>query len=183
MQRLRGPPRRATGRGHAGEPDGVRRPGAGRRGAASGNSPVGRLAALERQLRRRLGLRRPAPPAIRTAPARCCRRWRRPAAARPRSAEASATCVRTSAAGGGFALSGGPVNAQSTAWAVQGLVAAGVSPARVRRGGRSPLDYLASVQARDGHYRYSGSSDQTPVWVTSPGAASRLAVARSRCRR
>jgi hypothetical protein len=36
----------------------------------------------------------------------------------------------------------------------------------VRVGGRSPLDYLASLQARDGHYRYSASSDQTPVWVT-----------------
>jgi energy-coupling factor transport system substrate-specific component len=70
-------------------------------------------------------------------------------------------------AGGGFAISGGPVNAQSTAWAVQGLLAAGVSPSRVRRGGRSALDYLASVQARDGQYRYSGSSDQTPVWVTA----------------
>jgi energy-coupling factor transport system substrate-specific component len=69
--------------------------------------------------------------------------------------------------GGGFALLGGPVNAQSTAWAVQGLIAAGVSPRKVRRGGRSPLDYLASVQAGDGHYRYSKSSDQTPVWVSS----------------
>jgi energy-coupling factor transport system substrate-specific component len=69
--------------------------------------------------------------------------------------------------GGGFALSGGAVNAQSTAYAVQGLVAAGVSPASVRAGGRSPLDYLALVQARDGHYRYSSSSDQTPVWVTA----------------
>jgi Prenyltransferase and squalene oxidase repeat len=68
--------------------------------------------------------------------------------------------------GGGFALAGGLVNAQSTAYAVQGLIAAGVSPAAVRAGGRSPLDYLASVQARDGHYRYSASSDQTPVWVT-----------------
>ena len=68
--------------------------------------------------------------------------------------------------GGGFPLSGGVINAQSTAYAVQGLVAAGVSPSSVRQGGRSPLDYLASVQARDGHYRYSASSDQTPVWVT-----------------
>jgi energy-coupling factor transport system substrate-specific component len=68
--------------------------------------------------------------------------------------------------GGGFALSSGPVNAQSTAWAVQGLVAAGVSPASVRKGGRSPLDYLAAMQTSDGHYRYSSSSDQTPVWVT-----------------
>ena len=69
-------------------------------------------------------------------------------------------------AGGGFALAGGPVNAQSTAWAVQGLIAAGVSPRSLRRGGRSALDYLASVQAGDGHYRYSAATDQTPVWVT-----------------
>ena len=68
--------------------------------------------------------------------------------------------------GGGFAVAGGTSNAQSTAWAVQGLVAAGVSSASLRSGGRSPLDYLGSVQARDGHYRYSSSSDQTPVWVT-----------------
>jgi len=72
---------------------------------------------------------------------------------------------------GGFALLGGPVNAQSTAWATQGLLAAGVSPQRVRTGGRSPLDYLASVQARDGHYRYSRSFDQTPVWVTAQALA------------
>jgi energy-coupling factor transport system substrate-specific component len=69
-------------------------------------------------------------------------------------------------AGGGFPLNGGVVNAQSTAYAVQGLIAGGVSPSSVRVGGRSPLDYLTSLQARDGHYRYSSSSDQTPVWVT-----------------
>jgi energy-coupling factor transport system substrate-specific component len=68
--------------------------------------------------------------------------------------------------GGGFALAGGQVNAQSTAWAVQGLIAAGVSPSSVRVGGRSPLDYLASIRAGDGHYRYSATTDQTPVWVT-----------------
>jgi len=67
--------------------------------------------------------------------------------------------------GGGFALTGGPVNAQSTAWAAQGLIAAGVSPSSVRSGG-TPLAYLASAQVLDGHYRYSSSSDQTPVWVT-----------------
>lgn len=68
---------------------------------------------------------------------------------------------------GGFALAeGGPTNSQSTAWAVQGLIAAGSDPAAVRTNGRSPLDYLARRQAGDGHYRYSSSSDQTPVWVT-----------------
>ncbi len=70
-------------------------------------------------------------------------------------------------AGGGFPLSGGAANAQSTAWAIQGLLAAGVPPANVRKGGRDPFDYLASLQASDGHYRYSRSSDQTPVWVTA----------------
>jgi hypothetical protein len=68
--------------------------------------------------------------------------------------------------GGGFALAfNGPVNSQSTAWAVQGLLAAGVNPGSLRRGG-TPLSYLAKVRAVDGHYRYSSSSDQTPVWVT-----------------
>jgi len=54
---------------------------------------------------------------------------------------------------------------------VQGLIASGSNPGRVRAGGRSPLDYLASVQAGDGHYRYSRSSDQTPVWVTAQALA------------
>ena len=81
-------------------------------------------------------------------------------------ATASPTCARRRRRAAASRCQGGPVNAQSTAWAVQGLVAAGVSPRSVRRGGRSPLDYLASVQAGDGHYRYSRSSDQTPVWVT-----------------
>jgi prenyltransferase beta subunit len=68
---------------------------------------------------------------------------------------------------GGFALgAGGGVNAQSTAWAVQGMIAVGADPAKVSNGGNSALDYLAARQAGDGHYRYSGSSDQTPVWVT-----------------
>jgi energy-coupling factor transport system substrate-specific component len=68
---------------------------------------------------------------------------------------------------GGFPLGGSDgVNAQSTAWAVQGTIAVGVDPASVREGGNSPLDYLAGLQQADGHYRYSRSSDQTPVWVT-----------------
>ncbi len=75
---------------------------------------------------------------------------------------------RAQRANGGFGLAAtGPTNSQSTAWAVQGLVAAGVDPASVRSHGLSPLNYLARQQARDGHYRYSSVSDQTPVWVTS----------------
>ncbi|HWA52663.1 MAG TPA: prenyltransferase/squalene oxidase repeat-containing protein [Solirubrobacterales bacterium] len=69
---------------------------------------------------------------------------------------------------GGFALGGsGSVNSQSTAWAAQGMVAAGADPASSGDGGKSALAYLAARQASDGHYTYSESSDQTPVWVTS----------------
>jgi energy-coupling factor transport system substrate-specific component len=69
---------------------------------------------------------------------------------------------------GGFPLGGaGASNSQSTAFAVQGLLAAGVNPGGVRSGGRSPFEYLAARRASDGHYRYSASSDQTPVWVTA----------------
>jgi energy-coupling factor transport system substrate-specific component len=69
---------------------------------------------------------------------------------------------------GGFALGGsGGVNAQSTAWAVQGMIAVGADPATVAQGSDSGLDYLAGLQQPDGHYHYSASSDQTPVWVTA----------------
>jgi energy-coupling factor transport system substrate-specific component len=73
------------------------------------------------------------------------------------------------ASDGGFPLrAGAGSNAQSTAWAVQAFVAAGVDPARVRRGrSRDPLAYLRSLQAGDGSFRYSRSSAQTPVWVTA----------------
>ena len=58
-------------------------------------------------------------------------------------------------------------NAQSTAWAIQGLEAAGVSPATLRRGGAvSPLAYLSSLVGANGAVRYSRGVTQTPVWVT-----------------
>jgi energy-coupling factor transport system substrate-specific component len=69
--------------------------------------------------------------------------------------------------GGGFRLGGnGALNTQSTAWAVQGLLAAGANPAQFKRGGASAYEYLEGNQDPDGHYRYSSKSDQTPVWVT-----------------
>ncbi len=70
--------------------------------------------------------------------------------------------------GGGYRLGGnGPLNTQSTAWAVEGLLAAGADPAEFKRGGKSAYEYLEENQTADGHYRYSAKSDQTPVWVTS----------------
>jgi Prenyltransferase and squalene oxidase repeat len=72
--------------------------------------------------------------------------------------------------GGGFPLgNNGTVNTQSTAWAIQGILAAGADLDSYRRGGKSALDYIAAQQADDGHYRYSKQSDQTPIWVTSYG--------------
>lgn len=76
---------------------------------------------------------------------------------------------------GGWALGGGGSNAQSTAYAVQGLVAAGRDPARVVRRGRSGLAYLRSPTMRSGTVRYSRGSAQDPVWVTGQAA---LALAR-----
>lgn len=66
---------------------------------------------------------------------------------------------------------GGLSNAQSTAWAVQGLLAAGRDPGTVRRRGHSPLDYLRSLVASNGSVRYSAESAQTPVWVTGEALA------------
>ncbi len=77
--------------------------------------------------------------------------------------------------GGWSLVERGASNSQSTAWAVQGLVAARANPAALRKRGRTPFSYLAARQSSDGHYRYSASSDQTPVWVTSQAL---LAVAR-----
>jgi len=81
--------------------------------------------------------------------------------------------VRNQASDGGFALiPGGASNAQSTAWAVQGLLAGGRDPAKVRRNGsRDPMSYLRSLTAEDGEVRYSRTSRQTPVWVTAQAVA------------
>jgi energy-coupling factor transport system substrate-specific component len=63
---------------------------------------------------------------------------------------------------------GGLSNAQSSAWAIQALSAAGRDVASVRRhGSRSPLGYLESLIAPDGSVRYSRTGAQTPVWVTA----------------
>jgi energy-coupling factor transport system substrate-specific component len=65
---------------------------------------------------------------------------------------------------GGFpSQPGGFSNAQSTAWAIQGLIAVGASPGSLGR----PLSYLRSLTAADGHIDYSRGDNQTPVWVTA----------------
>jgi energy-coupling factor transport system substrate-specific component len=79
--------------------------------------------------------------------------------------------IRSQNLDGGFPQQyGGESNAQSTAWAIQGLLAAGQGgrvPIIRRRGSRSPEGYLESLLAPGGSIRYSRTSAQTPVWVTA----------------
>ncbi len=84
-------------------------------------------------------------------------------------AAAAGFLVRAQNRDGGYPQQpGGESNAQSTAWAVQGLIAAGRNPGSVRRrGSRSPLGYLESLVSADGSIRYSRTGTQTPVWVTA----------------
>jgi prenyltransferase beta subunit/uncharacterized membrane protein len=84
-------------------------------------------------------------------------------------AAAAGFLVRAQNRDGGYPQQpGGESNAQSTAWAVQGLIAVGRNPGSVRRrGSRTPLGYLESLVSPDGSIRYSRTGTQTPVWVTA----------------
>jgi energy-coupling factor transport system substrate-specific component len=87
----------------------------------------------------------------------------------PLVARAVAYLRRAQNPDGGFPEQpGGESNAQSTAWAVQGLDAAGVQVSAVRHAGsRTPLGYLQSLVAPNGSVRYSRTSAQASVWVTA----------------
>ena len=58
-------------------------------------------------------------------------------------------------------------NSQSTAYAVQGLVAVDAARGTVERA----LTYLARLQRADGSIAFSSTSSQTPVWVTAQALA------------
>lgn len=63
---------------------------------------------------------------------------------------------------GGYGLvPGRPSDAQSTAWAIQALIAAGRAP------GTGPFRFLSRLRRPDGSYRYSVAYATTPVWVTA----------------
>jgi energy-coupling factor transport system substrate-specific component len=70
---------------------------------------------------------------------------------------------------GGFGdAQGAASNAQSTAFAICGLIAAGVNPHDLhRRASPSPVAYLESLTQPDGAVYYSRGDAQTPVWVTA----------------
>jgi prenyltransferase beta subunit len=62
----------------------------------------------------------------------------------------------------------GESNVASTAWAVQGLWAAGENPEDwVKGSGREPLNYMESLQQADGHIRYRAREEQNGVWMTA----------------
>lgn len=68
---------------------------------------------------------------------------------------------------GGFAPGNNlGANAQATAWASQGLLAAGKDPASFGSGASS-LAYLRELQADDGHFLQSPGEEASPVWVTA----------------
>src|SRR5207302_28925 len=81
---------------------------------------------------------------------------------------------------GGFGqYAGSDSNAQSTAWAVQGLLAAGRNPDSLQRGGRTPLGFIASLVRPDGSIAYSRSSSQTAVGVTAQPLRASEPIARA----
>ena len=61
----------------------------------------------------------------------------------------------------------GESNVASTAWVVQALWAAGEDPAGWAPSGRTPLDYLASMQQPDGSIRYKNSQSMNDLWMTA----------------
>jgi len=67
-------------------------------------------------------------------------------------------------------LERGESNSGSTPWVVQALWAAGIDPRRWRGSGAGrpdPLDFLASLQRRDGSIRWAHSRDMHPTWMTA----------------
>ena len=125
--------------------------------------------------RRRRRHRRRAPGAGRGAAA---------AHARRACARAARFLAARQNADGGFALRpGGRSNAQSTAWAVQGLLAAGRDPAActARRLARRRWPTCARCSGRRARSATRARARQTPVWVTAQALAA-LAAARPRCR-
>ena len=89
------------------------------------------------------------------------------AAARARSRAVAYIRRQQDRDGGLPGMPGAGSNAQSTAFGVQGLIAAGVDPGSLHRhGAPSPLDYLRALIAGDGHVEYSRGTSETPTWVT-----------------
>lgn len=64
----------------------------------------------------------------------------------------------------------GESNSGTTPWVVQALWAVGEDPAKWKPKGRNPLEFLASLQRRDGSIMWRQSQDQNPTWMTAYSA-------------
>ena len=94
--------------------------------------------------------------------ARPCRRSSPPACEARRSRARLGYIRARENPDGGFALQpGGRSNAQSTAWAIQALLAAGGKPPA------AAFRYLKKLQRADGSIRYSAQYATTPLWVSA----------------
>ena len=63
-------------------------------------------------------------------------------------------------------------NLASTAWAVQAFCSVGIDPSTVKSSaGKSPVDYLLSLQKEDGSFRYTETLTDSPVGMTARAVA------------
>ncbi len=63
-------------------------------------------------------------------------------------------------------------NLASTAWVIQAFCAAGIDPSTVRNTeGKSPVDYLLSLQKEDGSFRYTQTLTDNPTAMTARAVA------------
>lgn len=75
----------------------------------------------------------------------------------------------TQNADGGFAetVAENQGNSGSTAWIVRSMWGVGINPETWVVAGNTPLGFLASLQAEDGHIRWKTNSDLNPIWMTA----------------
>lgn len=64
----------------------------------------------------------------------------------------------------------GESNSGTTPWVVQALWAVGEDPAKWKPNDRDPLEFLASLQRRDGSIMWRQSRDMNPTWMTAYSA-------------
>jgi hypothetical protein len=79
--------------------------------------------------------------------------------------------------GGGF-KSWGDANAASTSWAIMAIVASGQNPASIEweKNGYSPIDYLLSLQQKNGCFNWSKSQNINSEWMTAYAIPALLGV-------
>jgi len=69
---------------------------------------------------------------------------------------------------GGF-LYGGQTNSASTSWAVSAIVSTGGDPTSDywKKNGNSAIDYILSLQNKDGSFNYTTNENINPIWMTA----------------